>query len=817
MTTTPAASTVSQPNTPAADVETSKATTVPTAQTNLQGESQSVQPATQTTNVTPQPQAATVSPAATTGQVLTGTNGTVKWDYDVDSGTMTLHAGTLASTARDPHRFFSGGIATWAPGNDNPQYTPSVSLFANNLSKIVIDGPVVANSISSLLFSDLSALTEIDNIQNLDTSQVTKMASMFAMTKSPAKNKLLTLDLSSWNTANVTDMSGLFQDRSAMQSVNLTNWNTSQVTTLASAFSNFGGQNGLGKATITGIENFDTSQVQSLSRTFASSSLNSLDLSHWNTGSVTAMDRTFGDMYNLTNLSLEGWNTSQVTTMAAMFISDSKLKHLDDVASFDVGQVVDMSSMFAQMYQNYGQADKGGLRNIDLSRWKVRQDQLPKTTDMFSRDSQLWEIKLGPGIVFAQDPSIPVPKNGGRMPYLDTDPDANDSTYPQIITAAESTWQAVDSGQPLAPNGSRYTPGNLAALYKTIGGPTETFVWSQNFKIPFSVTFVDDDAQGSVVESAQNQNTQVWNDSSWADWPLSIPSRYTFVPNQPNLIIDEADGTTATFKAIDHITTANNTWVIHLKHRTTTVDPGTEIDPGSPVDPGGVVSPKWPTDPTALVTSKTVQRTIHYVKAEGGQAFADEVQEVQFKRSATLDWVTGAVTFGDWIMQGDALTFPAVDSPALSGYTPDLTAVPESAPVTADTPDSEQTVTYTAVPVVTPPTDPTPTDPVLPIDPTPTDPVSPVDPTPTNPGQPNEPSDPTTPHQPNPSLPNTHTPIGPNTPGLHHTGQATVHELTSTESLPQMGDEQNTILAALGLGVTSLFSLLGLASRKRRS
>ena len=95
-----------------------------------------------------------------------------------------------------------------------------------------------------------------------------------------------------------------------------------------------------------------------------------------------------------------------------------------------------------------------------------------------------------------------------------------------------------------------------------------------------------------------------------------------------------------------------------------------------------------------------VKRTIKYVYADGTKA-ADSVQETkEFKRSATINPVTGKITFGDW---SPAQTFEAVNSPEIKNYTPNKATVPASE-VTATAEDINETVVYTTKPV---PLDPT--------------------------------------------------------------------------------------------------------------
>ena len=77
------------------------------------------------------------------------------------------------------------------------------------------NGKVYANYDSSWLFGLFGNLTEINNLQNLDTSYVTNMSDMFR-----GMDSLTKLDLSGFDTSNVTDMSYMFHSSSTLTNIN---------------------------------------------------------------------------------------------------------------------------------------------------------------------------------------------------------------------------------------------------------------------------------------------------------------------------------------------------------------------------------------------------------------------------------------------------------------------------------------------------------------------------------------------------------------------------------------------------------------------
>ncbi len=139
----------------------------------------------------------------------------------------------------------------------------------------------------------------------------------------------------------------------------------------------------------------------------------------------------------------------------------------------------------------------------------------------------------------------------------------------------------------------------------------------------------------------------------------------------------------------------------------------------TPIDPNNPTGPKWTPELIKELEDgrkEEVKRTINYVYADGTKA-KDSVEETkEFKRSATINPVTGKITFGEW---SAPQTFEEKQSPAIDNYTPNKTSV-EAKEVTATADDITETVIYSTskVPVnpVTPdgnvdPNTPVPNDP----------------------------------------------------------------------------------------------------------
>ena len=100
------------------------------------------------------------------------------------------------------------------------------------------------------------------------------------------------------------------------------------------------------------LSNFDTSQVTDMQFMFSGTSLTSLNLSNFDTSKVMKMSNMFFNMRNLTSLNLTNFNTSKVTDMEDMFslsndyASDDKLEKIYANNDFDISKLTAFSNMF---------------------------------------------------------------------------------------------------------------------------------------------------------------------------------------------------------------------------------------------------------------------------------------------------------------------------------------------------------------------------------------------------------------------------------------------------------------------------------------
>ena len=203
----------------------------------------------------------------------------------------------------------------WYDASKMPQWYGSSTVI-----KISFLDKVVPENIE-YWFVSLTNLTTIENMNNLDTSNVTDMSVMFGGCSS-----LTSINLTGLDTSNVINMKDMFMDCTLLTNVDITGLNTSKVTRMYRMF-------------------------------MRCNNIQNLDLSNWDTSNVESMAMMFCDCTSLTNLNLSGWNTAKVYGMMQMFDGCTSLTDLD-LSSFDTGIVENYSGMLSEVTANVYIGDK---------------------------------------------------------------------------------------------------------------------------------------------------------------------------------------------------------------------------------------------------------------------------------------------------------------------------------------------------------------------------------------------------------------------------------------------------------------------------
>lgn len=243
-------------------------------------------------------------------------------------------------------------------GLDAGSVTNMSSMFqgCTGLQTLDLDNFVAGSATNiSNIFQDCTSLQTL-HLANFDAGGVADMSGMFQ-----GCTNLQTLDLSGLDASSATDMSYMFQGCTNLVTLDLSNvtinTNSLQKVDMKGMFKDCVKLRG--KDNVLNLSSFDTSRVKDMSYMFCGcKALTQINLSSFDTSLVENMSYMFSSVdtgtagsaankMNLTSLSVGHFDTSKVTNMSHMFYMCSNVNLTTlDVSNFDTSKVTDMSYMF---------------------------------------------------------------------------------------------------------------------------------------------------------------------------------------------------------------------------------------------------------------------------------------------------------------------------------------------------------------------------------------------------------------------------------------------------------------------------------------
>ena len=260
-----------------------------------------------------------------------------------------------------------------------------------------------------------------------------------------------------------------------------------------------------------------------------------------------------------------------------------------------------------------------------------------------------------------------VDENGNPIPGVSDTAYINDPNDPTKMIA-------VDKNLPAIPG---YTAKVVPATPGDLSSDTKVVYVKNDQKA--SVTYRDE-TSGSTLE------TVALAGKSGEAVNYSTAERIKHYQDLGYVLVTDGYPTGATF---DLDSTVDQAWTVSFKRVALDFNPDNAHEPGTPIYPNQPNGPKWPAKDAYL---KDVTYTVHYASKDSNAKLpADSVQKAQWKRSLTLDSVTGDIlTAGEW--KADKTKFDLVITPLVNGYFADKGRV-ASQDVTMDS--KVETVTYT--------------------------------------------------------------------------------------------------------------------------
>ena len=551
-----------------------------------------------------------------------GTWGTSKWEYKHEGNdyVLYLHEGTLGRT----------------------NISQLNGTFEVQLTKIKIDRGVVANQDSQGLFMDLSKLTTIDGLENLDTSKATSMNSMF-----DGCSNLQNLDLSNFNTSKVTSMGAMFQKCSNLKTLVVSHFDTSHVTNMGWMFYECNNLKTLD------VNHFDTSHVVDMAAMFCGcSKLETLDVSHFDTSKVTYMSTMFDGCINLKALDLSNFDTSHVTDINYMFNLCNKLNHLVLGAKTKLTSDVKLPAVPA-----VNTVVSGSNRIVTAPYWVA--------TSGYEQGKR-----------YTSDELMSLAGRDQVTTYdWDTQTLATNTTQTKAVTRLIVVHQ---------PDGSTKTDAQTVMITRPgLVKPDGTIAWDSWTTAQWTAHEVPDFAgyKPSVKEILAQTVT-----SQTGDQAIDI----YYDPIEQTITVQYVD---ASGKVVgtQELTGYTDDTLTPNYHAPAGYQLAAAPQPSIKVDGSGSQVVKVSVIPKSIQNTelKTITRTINVHQPDGSIKTYNQVAII--RRTVSLDQITGEKTYGSW--HNDS--WDEFKVPAITGYTPSQATV-TGQEVTADSENEQVEIYYSA-------------------------------------------------------------------------------------------------------------------------
>jgi len=197
----------------------------------------------------------------------------------------------------------------------------------------------------------------------------------------------------------------MFLDSTGITELDLSSFDTSNITSMDSLFS---GTTGLRSLTLSG--EFNTSKVTSMNQMFNKCGVEELDLSMLDTSKLTSTQYMFTGCTSLKNVNLSSFNTSLVKGMYGMFDGCTSLESVD-LSSFNTSIVTDMRCLFRNC---------SSMEILDLS--NISTAKVTQITSAFEGMTSLKKVIIGDSFSFKGSGSasgglLPTPDNGTGLWY----------------------------------------------------------------------------------------------------------------------------------------------------------------------------------------------------------------------------------------------------------------------------------------------------------------------------------------------------------------------------------------------------------------
>lgn len=618
--------------------------------------------------------------------------GEVPWNFDDSTGTLTFTGGGNL-----------GGEGT-APWKRNDE----LKIEASKIRKIVFTQNVKAPSNSNQLFGQggqsddakanrLSNLEAIDNLNYLDTSEVTDMSYMFAYSGAAH------LDVGKFSTSKVTTMHMMFGNNPNLSELDVSNFNLSKVEQL-SQFVSY--DSNLEKLVMPSAST--TSNLNSTYRMLVGNSkLKQIDLSGLDTTSVTNMREMLSGLDRLSSITLG----SQTILNSTCDLPDIEKTNnytgnwIQALSPYEgMGTSRQLTSNYDGSFPGKYIKEKNEQITFDANGGATSQEPISGTT---FEEVNLKNLAKAEHSGYEFLGWFTEAMGGARIPETIVIPEGGVTYYAHWATVEETETKEVIQN-------IHY---NYSGGIKALEDHKASIIFNRN-------VFIDPDTEEKVYT--------VWTSQGEAVFPsVSSPTIAGHNPSQKEVsAVSHVTGdsenmdieviyTTSQEKATVTYIDDTKGQVLYMTHLSgaydTTDDYRTQPSIATYTSLGyQFISDTYPSDGVKYnqvgkkqhfevhlrstgenkVETKVVQRRIQYMYSNGTEALQDFMEIIPFARVITKNEATGQSEYGEWQPLEGIQFFEAVNSPSILGYTPDQPVLDRVGSITGDSDDINQTVIY---------------------------------------------------------------------------------------------------------------------------
>lgn len=618
--------------------------------------------------------------------------GEVPWDFDQSTGILT----------------FTGGGSLAAEGESPWKRNDALKIDASKIKRIVFTQEVKAPINSNQLFGQvgqsddakakrLSKLEAIENLNYLDTSEVTDMSYMFAYSGAAH------LNVGTFNTSKVTTMHMMFGNNPNLSELDISNFNLSKVEQL-SQFVSY--DSNLAKLVMPSAST--TSNLKSTYRMLiGNSKLKQIDLSGLDTTSVTDMREMLSGLDRLSSITLgsqtilnstcdlpdiekannytgnwiqalspyKGMGTSsQLTSNYDGSFPGKYIKEKNEQITFDANggatsQEPILGTTFKEVnLKNLAKAERSGYEFLGWFTDAIGGTRIPETVVIpeggvtyyahwatveeteTKEVTQSIHYNYSDGTKALEDHKASIVFN--RNVFID--PDTENKVYADWTSKGETVFPSVSS-----PTIAGYNPSQ-----KEVSAVSHVTGDSENIDIEVVYTTSQEKATVTYIDDTKGQVLYVTHLSGaygTIDDYRTQPSIATYTSLGYQFISDTYPSDGVKYNQVGK----EQHFEVHLRYTGEN-----------------------------RVETKTVQRRIQYKYSSGTEALQDFMETLPFARVITKNEATGQSEYGEWQPLEGKQSFEPVNSPSIIGYTPDQLVLDRIDSITGDSNDINQAVIY---------------------------------------------------------------------------------------------------------------------------